>query len=470
MLQDLLCNSEPVLQKVDVADKITVVATAVDELGSDCDPFQLQTAAIRHFSSIVTAIPSVSTTDCIQKSGQKNCTHKYKLCAAYQVCRHNYSNNAALNANVLQLNPAFLAAMEVLLGNGSVSAVDIQALSEMYGDAVATEAVIGTTATAQQLREFASLEDAQETAAALQAELISQYDSSDPRKGESLDGSGGDGIETHTDISSWIWKCKGTNFNSGDPRTLLAQHHNDPANWRILECTQFKSIFSLLSADMQVHCVAKFGHLVPMSKIHGNLDYTGLHKWDTESNCVVMHGRGTARWIAGSYVGQVYDGEGQDGKRGGLVVQMLPSGSRYDGAFLDDKRHGYGVFKWFDGDTYEGEWMNDKIHGTGAFRVTTGANYVGEWQQGNKHGQGVHTYAEGGSYDGAWHDDKRHGYGVRKYAGGESYYGDWMNGLRHGQGVNVWASGSHYSGEWQYNKRHGQGVQRYKSGIVREGR
>lgn len=462
MLQYPMREGEPVLENMDVTEKFIVTVMAVEELGKGCSVSDLQiVASIRRFS------PSASSIS-VQKSGQKNCARRYKLHAEYRICRSRYTNEAALKANALQLNPSFLAAVNALLEKDSVSVVKIQEFSEMYGDAIVSEAVIGVSATAEQVREFASVEEAQETAAALQAELTRTYGSCGPLDGALQDDFGGNGNET--EHSMWLWKVRGSNVDAEDPRALLAPHQNDPTVWRTIECAQFKSVFSLLPADVQERCLAKFGHLVPMHKVHGDLDYVGLHKWDAENHCAVMHGRGTSRCIAEPYVGQIYNGEWLDGKRSGLGVHTLPCGSRYEGSYLNDKKHGNGVYEWFDGDTYNGEWKDGKMHGTGVFRVTTGANYVGEWQHGKKHGQGVHTYANGDSYDGAWQDDKRHGYGVRKYVDGESYRGEWVNGERNGKGVRVWASGSSYDGEWQHGKRHGQGVHRYKSGVVLAGK
>ncbi|KAL9188883.1 hypothetical protein ACHAXT_011373 [Thalassiosira profunda] len=172
------------------------------------------------------------------------------------------------------------------------------------------------------------------------------------------------------------------------------------------------------------------------------------------------HGKGTIRYVNGTYVGEL-----QDGKRHGKGVFRHVDGV-YDGEWKGNKKHGSGTLTWEDGDAYEGGWKDDKLHGTGTFTWTNGNMYQGVIKEGKRHGKGVQRYSNGDVYDGQWEDGDKHGKGALRWANGDVYDGHFKNEHIHGAGVKTYANGNMYVGQWAGGKEHGRGTFKWKNGDV----
>ncbi len=98
--------------------------------------------------------------------------------------------------------------------------------------------------------------------------------------------------------------------------------------------------------------------------------------------------------------GDVYEGEGKDGKRTGKGKYIWVNGDVYEGDFADGKRTGKGKYIWVNGDVYEGDFIDGKRTGKGKYIWVNGDVYEGDFIDGKRTGKGKYTKANGTVLDG----------------------------------------------------------------------
>jgi hypothetical protein len=141
-----------------------------------------------------------------------------------------------------------------------------------------------------------------------------------------------------------------------------------------------------------------------------------------------------------------------------LVLTFVSSSSLAGSCISGDCRNGYGTSTYSNGSKYEGNFQNGGKGGKGTYYYIDGGTYVGEWKNDKKDGFGTATYSDGGRYIGEFRDDKKAGRGKETFANGGSYEGDWKNNLKHGHGTENWPNGNSYIGGFRDNLLHGDAV------------
>jgi uncharacterized membrane protein YgcG len=140
-------------------------------------------------------------------------------------------------------------------------------------------------------------------------------------------------------------------------------------------------------------------------------------------------------------------------------------GDVYQGEFENGLRHGKGTYTYANGDAYTGDWSKGKMHGHGALTVHASKDeYTGNFVDGELNGKVSIAYGSGEKYVGGYRGGKKSGVGRYKYASGDQYDGGWLENMMHGQGNYSVASGDKYAGGFVKNKKHGKGTYMYKSG------
>lgn len=454
-----LNNTCCILQTVDTTEMYSV--EAVDKQAFDARSSASKCGAALTLKSELWSVSANSSVLHEQKSktDSKDTKQEYVMVAQDDCRCCKYNLTAALTGEVIQPNTTFIADVERLLALQVVSAADIRKLREKYGDQIATEAVIGMSATADRKMAFSSQNEAAERARQLNGEIRgdAQLAGGGSQKGTySTSEAQAEGKQDNN--STWNWQSRGGgSIAKNDPRSV-AMHRSSPEAWRVVEYTKIDSIFSVLSTEMQDRCIERLGHLMPMKRVHGDIEYTGLHCWDEHAHCALRHGAGVAVWVSGPHAWARYEGDWRNGTQHGQSVFVHANGDRYVGEWVDGSMNGNGVMTYASGDVYDGEWQMDYWHGRGVLTCADGSSYDGNWQHGEGHGLGVLITANSGTYGGEFIASKLHGKGIFTDTDGSSYIGDWVEGKKHGRGLYKFAGGESYDGEWKDNMRHGTGL------------
>jgi hypothetical protein len=164
------------------------------------------------------------------------------------------------------------------------------------------------------------------------------------------------------------------------------------------------------------------------------------------SNGLLMQGR-TIFPNGNAYEGQYF----RMRRRGKGRFEDFKSQYSYDGEWFDDLKHGFGVEKCKDGSIYVGEFYCAMRQGRGTLRKPIGEVYIGDFRNNLIHGKGKYTWTPENHYAGNWLEGK----GVLVLEKKE-YTGDFVEGKKHGYGELVW-EGNLYEGEFQRDMRHGIG-------------